>query len=236
MVDDMGYRDLGCYGSKTIKTPNIDKLATEGTRFTDCYSGDAVCASARSTLMAGTHKGQTPVRGNSGGIPLFPSDVTIVFFTSDNGAAKRFDGVHNSSGELKGFKRSLQEGGIRVPMIARWPGKIASGATSDFPWYFPDVFPTFADLAAKHPEIASRLRGYIKEAYHAPRSQKDDGKYTGKESGGDGKKKSCGHGLRWHDLSATQNYSIENFYFHPVPEGPPMIAGGFMARPSGTFE
>ena len=77
MVDDMGYHDLGCYGSKTILTPNLDRMAKEGMRFTDCYSGDTVCASARSTLMTGTHKGHTPVRGNSGGIPLFPEDVTV---------------------------------------------------------------------------------------------------------------------------------------------------------------
>ena len=77
MVDDMGYHDLGCYGSKTIQTPNIDRMAKEGLRFTDCYSGDTVCASARSTLMTGYHKGHTPVRGNSGGIPLFPEDVTV---------------------------------------------------------------------------------------------------------------------------------------------------------------
>ena len=63
MVDDMGYHDLGCYGSKTISTPNIDRMAKEGIRFTDCYSGDTVCASARSTLMTGYHKGHTPVRG-----------------------------------------------------------------------------------------------------------------------------------------------------------------------------
>ena len=56
MVDDMGYHDLGCYGSKTISTPNIDRMAKEGIRFTDCYSGDTVCASARSTLMTGYHK------------------------------------------------------------------------------------------------------------------------------------------------------------------------------------
>ena len=77
MVDDMGYHDLGCYGSKTILTPNLDRMAKEGMRFTDCYSGDAVCASARSTLLTGYHKGHTPVRGNSGGIPLFPEDVTV---------------------------------------------------------------------------------------------------------------------------------------------------------------
>ena len=70
MVDDMGYHDLGCYGSKPILPPNIDQMAKEGMRFTDCYSGDTVCASARSTLMTGLHKGHTPVRGNSGGMPL----------------------------------------------------------------------------------------------------------------------------------------------------------------------
>ena len=77
MVDDMGYHDLGRYGSKTIHTPNIDRMAAEGLRFTDCYSGDTVCAASRSTLMTGLHKGHTPVRGNSGGIPLFPQDITI---------------------------------------------------------------------------------------------------------------------------------------------------------------
>ena len=402
MVDDMGYHDLGCYGSKTIQTPNVDKMAKEGMRFTDCYSGDAVCASARSTLMTGYHKGHTPVRGNSGGIPLFPEDVTvaevlkkagyttggfgkwglgnqgkngaaerqgfdlfygyynqwhahtyythlfrnskkvelngrythhaiydetiqfikdnadkpfflycpwtpphsayqipedepawqiykdkpwnsrdakvaaamdtmmdrqvgeitsllkklgiykntIMFFTSDNGAAKRFDGIHDSCGVMQGKKRSLNEGGIRVPMVVRWPEKVKPGKVSDHPWYFPDVMPTLAeiagiseevpkdvdgisvlptllgkgkqkqheymywqygvraarsgkwkgigkgghmylydlskdraeknDLSAQHPEIAAKFKRYITEGYREPRSQKDDGKYTGK--------------------------------------------------------
>ena len=402
MVDDMGYHDLGCYGSKTILTPNLDKLAKEGIRFTNCYSGDTVCASARSTLMTGTHKGHTPVRGNSGGIPLFPEDITvaevlkkagyvtggfgkwglgnqgkngaaekqgfdtffgyynqwhahtyythlfknsqkvelngrythhaiydetikfikenkdkpfflycpwtpphsayeipadepawalykdkpwkhdakcaaamdsmmdrqvgeiitllkelkiddntILFFTSDNGAAKRFDGIHNSSGKMQGFKRSLHEGGIRVPMIVRWPGKIKAGQTSDLPWYFPDVMPTLAelsgvskevpaivdgisvlptilgqgeqekrefmfwqfgkmkavrmgkwkglqkgdkftlynlnndieekqDLSSKYPEISDKIKKLMVSEYLQARSQKDDGKYTGK--------------------------------------------------------
>ena len=406
MVDDMGYHDLGCYGSKTILTPNLDKLSQEGIRFTNCYSGDTVCASARSTLMTGTHKGHTPVRGNSGGIPLFPEDITvaeilkkggyvtggfgkwglgnqghdgaaerqgfdtffgyynqwhahtyythlfknsekvelngrythhaiydetikfikenkdkpfflycpwtpphaayqipeddpawalykdkpwnhdakvaaamdsmmdrqvgeiiallkelniddntILFFTSDNGAAKRFDGIHNSCGKMQGYKRSLHEGGIRVPMIVRWPGKIKPGQINDFPWYFPDALPTFAeltglekevpekvdgisvlptilgkgeqkkrdfmfwqygskgkemravridnmkglkkgnnfalydlsndieeknDLSGKYPELAAKMQKIMVDTYNAPRSQKDDGKYTGK--------------------------------------------------------
>ena len=310
MVDDMGYHDLGCYGSKTIQTPNIDRMAKEGMRFTDCYSGDTVCASARSTLMTGYHKGHTPVRGNSGGIPLFPEDVTVaevlkkagyatggfgkwglgnqgkdgaaerqgfdlfygyynqwhahtyythlfrnskkvelngrythhaiydetiqfikdnkdkpfflycpwtpphaayqipedepawqiykdkpwkskdakvaaamdtmmdrqvgeitallkkleiyentlMFFTSDNGAAKRFDGIHDSCGVMQGKKRSLNEGGIRVPMVARWPGKIKPRSVSDHPWYFPDVMPTLAEIAGVSKEVPKDRR------------------------------------------------------------------------------
>ncbi len=406
MVDDMGYHDLGCYGSKTILTPRLDKLCAEGMKFTNCYSGATVCAPARSTLMTGTHMGHTPVRGNSGGIPLLPEDVTIaevlkkagyvtggfgkwgignqgkdgaaerqgfdtffgyynqwhahtyythlfrnsekvelngrythhaifdetmkfietnkdqpfflycpwtpphsayeipedepawqlykdkpwshaekcaaamdsmmdrqvgemidllkelkidddtiLFFTSDNGAARRFDGVHNSCGEMTGSKRSMNEGGIRVPMIAHWPGHIEAGSVSDLPWYFPDVMPTLAelagvsaevpkttdglsvvptllgkgeqkqhdylfwassashraarigqwkgimkrkrssasvsvydltvdigeknDLSAKHPEITAKLTKAMNEAWVEPRSQQDDGKYTG---------------------------------------------------------
>ncbi|MBN2271387.1 MAG: sulfatase-like hydrolase/transferase, partial [Sedimentisphaerales bacterium] len=66
MADDMGYADLGCYGQKRIKTPNIDKLAEEGTRFTQCYTGSTVCAPSRSVLMTGQHTGRTRIRGNSG--------------------------------------------------------------------------------------------------------------------------------------------------------------------------
>ena len=77
MVDDLGYHDLGCFGSNTILTPNIDKLCAEGMKFTDCYGGCTVCAPSRSVLMTGYHKGHTPVRDNRGGIPLWPGEVTI---------------------------------------------------------------------------------------------------------------------------------------------------------------
>jgi arylsulfatase A-like enzyme len=77
MADDMGYRNLGCYGGKSIQTPNIDAMCKEGMRFTDCYSGASVCAPARSTLMTGYHLGHAPVRGNNGGTPLFPEDLTV---------------------------------------------------------------------------------------------------------------------------------------------------------------
>jgi len=316
MADDMGYGDLGCYGQKRIKTPNIDKLAEEGTRFTQCYAGSTVCAPSRSVLMTGQHTGHTRVRGNKGrvggvgpegrvplksedftvaellkaggyvtgitgkwglgepgtsGIPnrqgfdewlgylnqarahsYYPpyiwkneekfvlegnqngrreqythdlmtdfaldflrrhksrpfflylpytvphakyeipstdpytdepwsqdakvhaamitrldGDVarimslleesgidenTIVFFCSDNGAARRWEGVFDSSGPLRGRKRDMYEGGIRTPMIVRWPGRVPAGKVNEEAvWYFADVVPTFAELAGLRP-------------------------------------------------------------------------------------
>ncbi len=64
LADDLGYAELGCYGQKKIKTPNIDKLATEGMRFMQHYSGNPVCAPSRCALMTGLHTGHTQVRGN----------------------------------------------------------------------------------------------------------------------------------------------------------------------------
>jgi arylsulfatase A-like enzyme len=74
-------------------------------------------------------------------------EKTVVFFCSDNGAAKRWGGRFDSSGPLRGAKRDMYEGGIRTPMIARYPGKVAAGSESDLAWYFPDVLPTLAELA-----------------------------------------------------------------------------------------
>ncbi|MHC4351777.1 MAG: arylsulfatase [Planctomycetota bacterium] len=76
LADDLGYGDLGCYGQKTIKTPNIDKLAEEGMKFTDHYAGSTVCAPSRCCLMTGLHTGHAIVRAN-GNVPLRPSDVTV---------------------------------------------------------------------------------------------------------------------------------------------------------------
>jgi len=316
MADDLGYFDLGCYGQKNISTPNIDSIAQEGIRFTDCYSGSAVCAPSRSVLMTGQHTGHTRIRGNfaqRGGVmvldngppqrrenlreedttvaevlkaegyatgitgkwgiaehgtpgtpnrkgfdewfgylnqrrahtyyppflwrdeekielegnrdgargqyshdmftdfalefigkhssePFFlylpytiphgayevpelgeysdrpwperertyaamvsrlDRDVgrimallkeknldenTIVFFCSDNGHGSNWDGYFDSLGPFRGRKGNLYEGGIRVPMIVRWPGHISPGVCNA-PWYFADFLPTAAELA-----------------------------------------------------------------------------------------
>jgi len=336
MTDDLGYGDLGSYGQKVIQTPNIDRLATEGIRFTDHYSGHTVCRPSRLVLWTGEHVGHTQLIGNrprsltgmeatvaqqlkkagyaTGGVgkwalgnvnepseidnpghpnnngfdywfgylnqsnahnfyPTFlwenktqvalPGNVissdplargrvavekvtyshdlmteaalnfvqknkeqpfllhihwtiphanneggrvsgdgmevpdygiyakedwpnpekgfaamisrmdgdvgrlmallkklgldekTIVFFTSDNGPHQEGGHKHeffDSNGPLTGFKRSMHDGGIRVPLIARWPGQIAPGQVSAHPSAFWDFLPTACEIAGIEPE------------------------------------------------------------------------------------
>ena len=77
-------------------------------------------------------------------------DDTILIFCSDHGAALRFDGELDASGPFRGFKRSMYEGGLRIPLIVRWPGKIAPGRESDHVAYLGDVFATLVDLACQN--------------------------------------------------------------------------------------
>ena len=314
LADDLGYGDLGCYGQKEIQTPNLDRMAVEGTRFTDAYAGCTVCAPSRCSLMTGFHTGHARIRGNNrneellraddfvipemfkkagyttgifgkwgiGGLgrPGYPTrkgwdtwygyftqlhahtyypehlldgdqedlvrgnwgafkkgygpdllldralqfldknkekpflmyfatiiphannelgrdtgdgievpedapysgktwpklerkfaatitrldshvgrileklkalgldENTLVLFSSDNGPHK--EGGHDplffkSSGPLRGTKRSLTDGGIRVPFLARWPGKVPAGRVSNHPFAFWDMMPTLAE-------------------------------------------------------------------------------------------
>ncbi|MBB3205953.1 arylsulfatase A-like enzyme [Rhodopirellula rubra] len=326
LADDLGYGDLSCYGQTHFQTPHIDALAKRGMRFTQHYSGSAVCAPSRCSLMTGLHTGHTPVKGNAehapeGQMPMpadtftighllqsagyqtgafgkwglgypgsesdplkmgfdrfygyncqriahcyypaflwnddqrellwgnvashkrdyapdlihreaidfirenkdqpffcyyaaiqphadmvapeeymkrfrgkylpevsYPEDYyaaqpeghaafaamvtvlddyvgeivaeldeleiaedTLIIFSSDNGPHQ--EGGHDpeyfdSNGVVKGVKRDLYEGGVRVPMIAVWPGKIAAGTESDHVCAFWDFLPTMADLAS----------------------------------------------------------------------------------------
>ena len=302
MLDDLGYADTGCYGSEKIRTPQIDTLAAQGLKFTNCYAGATVCAPSRCVLMTGLHTGHASIRANAGTAPILPEDVTIgevlqqagyatgvfgkwglgdartsgeprlqgfdesfgylhqihahsyypeflwsngekyplpgnadgkreqytadiifdrsldfvrnnkdrpfflygaytlphgrfeapddapytgedwpqveknyaamitradshvgrllelldhlalaentvVFFTSDNGGTRQRSAFFECNKPLRGFKGDLYEGGIRVPMLARWPGKIDPGAVSDTSWAFWDFFPTACELA-----------------------------------------------------------------------------------------
>jgi len=76
MADDLGYGDLGCFGQKTIQTPNIDKLAEEGMKLTSFYAGCTVCRPSRLSLWTGQHMGHTPISSNAS-YAFKPEDVTV---------------------------------------------------------------------------------------------------------------------------------------------------------------
>ena len=77
---------------------------------------------------------------------------TLILFTSDNGGHSTIWKGFDTNGPLRGHKRDLTEGGIRVPFIARWPGKVQQGKTSNEIIVFQDMMPTFAELTgAKAP-------------------------------------------------------------------------------------
>jgi arylsulfatase A-like enzyme len=86
LADDLGYGDLGCYGQKLIATPNLDRLATEGMRFTQFYAGSPVCAPSRNVLLTGQHTGHTLIRGNAK-ISLRPQDITVAEVLKEAGYA-----------------------------------------------------------------------------------------------------------------------------------------------------
>jgi arylsulfatase A-like enzyme len=90
LADDLGYGDIGCYGQQKIATPNIDRLAAGGVRFTQFYAGTTVCAPSRASLLTGMHTGHTPVRGNKGTqpegqFPLPDSSLTIATVLRQHG-------------------------------------------------------------------------------------------------------------------------------------------------------
>jgi len=100
IVDDLGYGDLSCYGQKSFKTPNIDRLAKEGVKFTSHYSGNTVCAPSRSSLMTGQDQGHTYIRGN-GVFQLRPEDTTIAEILKQGGYTTGMVGKSCVTGNTK---------------------------------------------------------------------------------------------------------------------------------------
>lgn len=119
LADDLGYGDLGCFGQKLIQTPNIDRLAAEGMRFTQAYAGATVCAPSRCSLMTGLHNGHAPVRGNKEikpeGQQAMPADTFTVAHL---------------------FKKA----GYRTGLIGKWglghPGSVSTPDTMGFDYFF----------------------------------------------------------------------------------------------------
>lgn len=114
LADDLAQGDLGCYGQQKIKTPSLDALAAQGTRFTQVYSGTTVCAPSRTSLMTGLDMGHSPVRANrqinNGQMPLPEKTLTVAELLKQQGYAtacmgKWGMGMFNTTGSplKKGF-------------------------------------------------------------------------------------------------------------------------------------
>ena len=105
LADDLGYSELGCYGQELIRTPNIDRLAAGGMRFTRAYSGSPVCAPSRCVLLTGFHTGHAIVRNNwEGG-------------SWERGAP---EGQYPLPEGTPNLARSLQEAGFATGCVGKW--------------------------------------------------------------------------------------------------------------------
>jgi arylsulfatase A len=146
LADDMGIGDLGVYGQKLIKTPNLDTMASEGMRFTEHYTGSTVCAPSRCSLLTGKHTGNSVVRGNKevrpeGQQPMPAHTITI------------------------GHK--LKEAGYTTAAVGKWglgaPGSVSDPLNMGFDYFFGyncqrqahTYFPNFMrenDMKIEYPE------------------------------------------------------------------------------------
>jgi arylsulfatase A-like enzyme len=119
LADDLGYGDLGCFGQKLIQTPNIDKIAAEGMRFTQAYAGATVCAPSRCSLMTGMHNGHAAIRGNQevkpeGQLPMPADTVTVAHM--------------------------MKQAGYKTGLIGKWglghPGSVSTPDKMGFDYFF----------------------------------------------------------------------------------------------------
>jgi len=109
LVDDLGYGDLGCYGQNIIRTPNLDRMAAEGMRFTDHYAGSTVCAPSRCVLLTGKHTGHSTVVNNA---EIDRSTVPM----GDRGAAGQFPLKEDETT----IARLAKQAGYRTACIGKW--------------------------------------------------------------------------------------------------------------------
>ena len=115
LADDLGIGELGCYGQQKIRTPNIDRLAREGTRFTQHYTGTPVCAPARCTLLTGKHTGHSEIRGNRQASVSFPEFK---------------EGQHPISAGALTIATTFKQAGYATGAIGKW-GLGPVGSTGD---------------------------------------------------------------------------------------------------------
>jgi len=103
LADDLGYGELGCYGQEKIQTPNLDRMASEGMKFTQHYTGAPVCAPARCTLMTGQHLAHAQIRTNR-----------------DSGNGRIFPGQFPITAEVTTMAEVFQKAGYRTGAFGKW--------------------------------------------------------------------------------------------------------------------
>ena len=116
MCDDLGYNDLACYGQQYINTPNLDRMASEGMRFTQAYAGSPVSAPSRASFMTGQHTGHTEVRGNKEywrNVPMVPMGVNEEF---------SLVGQHPYDPEHVILPEIMKDNGYTTGMFGKWAG------------------------------------------------------------------------------------------------------------------
>jgi arylsulfatase A-like enzyme len=198
VADDLGYGDLGCYGQTKTKTPNLDRLANEGTRFTQFYAGAPLGSPSRASLMTGRHTGHTNIRGISPiASALFNSDVTIAEVLQSAGyqtsAAGKWalgdlgsSGTPNSQGfkEWVGFLTGSLAQMYYSPVIFKNGGAImvSENQNGNKGLYIPDLLLTSATnhirLGSRTPTLPDR-RFFVYYAPQFPRANADLGRATG---------------------------------------------------------
>ncbi|RPK49284.1 Arylsulfatase [Streptomyces sp. ADI91-18] len=187
--DDLGWADLSSYGSPHIKTPNLDRLARQGVRFTDAYAGSATCSPTRFSLYTGRYPGRTegglaePIADRSAG--LEPTHPTLASLLRDAGYATALIGkwhagylpdysptrsgweefFGNFGGALEYYSKLGLGGeydlyeGDAEYKDLRWPARIDGGQVSHVPVFSPDWTATLLELAGTRADRAYPLDG-----------------------------------------------------------------------------
>ena len=178
IADDLGYGDIGSYGQKKIRTPHLDRMAAEGMRFTQHYSGNAVCAPSRCVLMTGKHPGHAFIRDNrsmqpEGQYPIPADTVTVAKLFKARGYAVGGFGKWGLGGPgTEG--EPLKQG------FTRWFGYNCQGVAHNF--YPTHLWDNDRQVALNNPKFASNQKLPEGADPNAPASY---AQYSGKDYSAD---------------------------------------------------
>ncbi len=133
VADDLGYSDLGCYGQKVIQTPNLDRLANQGLRFTDHYAGHTVCRPSRLVYLTGYHTGHTAISMNTS-TPTAPCEASNATSTK---AAFECRSSPGGRKRLRPVRRRImpRPSGTFYPRPVSWPALTRRQALTAFHWF-----------------------------------------------------------------------------------------------------